>query len=174
MLECILSDDCMVGSNKFVQLWLIVGIVTGFAVMLFFGITYLNDSVLCDVDCRVRNEVSLSLVLVSLFGMFVGSLTYYFISEKYEKKIVKIRKDASATYKFLDSEQRKILKCLVDANGRITQSELCRSTGLSRVRVSRCLAVFESKRIVEKTKNGMTNEIRLSDDLAELFLRKYE
>ena len=72
--------------SKFFQLWLIIGMVAGFAAVIFFSITYLNETVLCSVDCRLRNEVSIILVLLSLVGMFIGSLTYYFISEKYEKK----------------------------------------------------------------------------------------
>ncbi len=161
----------MAPKNKFIQLWLIISIITGFAVILFFSITYLNDSILCDVDCRIKNEVSLSLVLLSLFGMFIGSLTYYFISEKYEKRITKIKKDASATYKFLDADQKKILKNLVELKGKSTQSELVKSTGYSRVKVSRCLKQMEMRKIIEKTKNGMTNEVRLSPDLDDLFLQ---
>lgn len=162
----------MAPKNKFIQLWLIISIITGFAVILFFSITYMNDSLLCDVDCRIKNEVSLSLVLLSLFGMFVGSLTYYFISERYEKRITQIKKDASATYKFLDADQKKILKNLVELKGKATQSELVKNTGYSRVKVSRCLKQMESRKIIEKTKNGMTNEVRLSPDLDDLFLQK--
>ena len=160
--------------NQFIQLWLIVGIVTGFAIIIFFSITYLNNSILCDIDCRTKNEISLILILLSLFGMFVGSLTYYFISEKYERKIVKIKKDASATYKFLDSDQKRILKNLIESKGRTTQSALVKNTKLSRVKISRCLNQLENKKIVEKTKNGMTNEIVLSADLKELFLQDIE
>jgi len=156
--------------NKFIQLWLIIGIIAGFAAIVFFSITYLNNSLLCDVDCRIKNEVSLSLVLLSLVGMFAGSLTYYFISEKYEKQIDRMKKDISASYKFLDADQKKILKTLIELKGKTNQSVLAKKTGLSRVKISRQIKHMETKKIIEKTKNGMTNEIMLSEDLKELFL----
>jgi len=156
--------------NKFIQLWFIIGIITGFAAVIFFISTYLSNKVLCDVSCRVRNEVLISLILSSLFGVFIGSLTYYFISEKYEKKIIRIHKDISATYKFLGEDQRLVLKSIVGDKGKISQTKLVKDTNLSRVRVSRCLKQLEEKEIIEKSKIGMTNKIMLSKDLQDLFL----
>lgn len=157
--------------NKFIQLWLIIGIVTGFAAVLFFVITYLNNEVFCDMGCRVKNEVTIAIITLSLVGVFVGSLTYYFISEKYEKKIGKIHKDVSATYRFLDNEQREIIKNIVDEGGTITQSNLVKKTKLSRVKISRCLKHLKEKQIIGKSKEGMTNSVVLSKDFQELFCK---
>jgi len=158
--------------NKFIQLWLIIGIIAGFVAVVFFIIRHLQDSVLCEIDCGQSRQVIFSLILVSLFGMFIGSLTFYFISDKYEKKIVKIKKDLSATYKFLDSDQRKILKSIIAAKGNTTQSEIVKTTGLSRVQISRCINQLISKEILSKSKEGMTNQITLSDDLKDVFLEE--
>ena len=136
--------------NNFIKLWLIIGVIMGFAAIIFFSITYLNEKVLCSLDCKEQNEVSLILVLLSLFGVFVGSLTYYFISEKYEKKITKIHDNISLTLKFLDNNERLIVKSLINNNGNISQSKLSKDTGLSRVKISRVLKKLENKDIVFK------------------------
>ncbi len=156
--------------NKFFQLWLIIGVIAGFSVVLFFSITYLNNNILCDMDCRIQNEASIVLVLMSLFGMFIGSLTYYFISEKYEKKITKIQKDANLTLKFLDKEEKSVMNSILNHKGKITQSKIVKETNLSRVKIFRILKKLEEKEIIKKKPFGMTNIIELEKDLREVLV----
>jgi len=156
--------------NKLFQLWLIIGIIAGFAAVLFFSITYLNEKVLCDAGCREQNKVSLILILLSLFGMFIGSLTYYFISEKYEKKITRMHKDLTLTLKFLESEEKSIVNSILDHKGKITQSEIAKNTGLSRVRIFRTLKKLEEKGIITKKPHGMTNIIELEEELKKVLV----
>ena len=118
------NEDRLIKNNKFLQLWLIIGIITGFAGVLFFSITYLNEKVLCNMNCRIQNEVSIVLVLLSLFGMFIGSLTYYFISEKYEKKITNIQKNANLSLKFLDGESEKLIVNSKELDSLVFRGEL--------------------------------------------------
>jgi len=124
---------------------------------------------LCDLDCRIKNEVNLTLILLSLFGMFVGSLTYYFISEKYEKKITKIHKDVSMTLRFLEEDERSIMNFLINKNGESTQSEIAKGTKLSRVKIFRCLKNLEQKKLIIKLPKGMTNKVLLDKELKFLF-----
>ena len=156
--------------NKFFQLWLITGIIAGFAAVLFFSITYLNNKVLCDLNCRIQNEVTIIAILLSLFGMFVGSLTYYFISEKYERRITKIHKDVNFTLRFFDGEEKCIIKSIIDHKGKMTQSQLAKDTGLSRVKISRSLKKLEEKQIIVKNPNGMTNNIEIEEKLKSLLI----
>ena len=158
-------------NRKLINLWLVMGIVMGFLSVLFFVSVYLNNKVLCDLSCRARNEVQIALVLLSLVGMFVGSLTYYFISEKYEKKIGKIRKEVKSIMKFLDRDQRKIVEFLIKNGFSALQSDIVTKTGFTRVQVSRILKEMYRKKIINKEKHGMTNKISLSKDLSELFTR---
>jgi len=159
----------IIRNNKFIQLWLILGIIAGFASILFFTVTYLNQKVLCDIDCKIKNEVNLVLVLLSLFAMFIGSLTYYFISEKYEKKIVKIHHDVNLTLKFLEGNERAIIKSLISHKGELTQSEIAKETGLSRVKIFRCLKNLEQRTLITKRPKGMTNTIILNDEIKSVF-----
>lgn len=155
--------------NKFLQLWLIIGIIAGFASILFFSITYLNEKLLCDLSCRSRNEVTIILILLSLFGMFIGSFTYYFMSEKYEKKIIKIHKDVSKTLNFLDEDAKLVLKILIYNKGELTQAKLVSITSFSRVKLSRLITFLENKGIIKKTTQGYTNQIVLEKEYKDLF-----
>jgi GTP-sensing pleiotropic transcriptional regulator CodY len=156
--------------NKLIQLWFIIGIIAGFSATIFFTVTYLNEKLLCDASCRVQNEISLILVLLSLFGMFIGSLTYYFISEKYERKITKIHKDINLTLKFLDNYEKTIIKFILENKGETTQSKIVKNTGFSRVRIFRVLKKLEDKGIIIKEPYGMSNIIKLDKDLKEVLI----
>ena len=160
----------IIRKNKFVQLWLIIGIIAGFIGILFFSITYLNEKVLCDIDCRIQNEVSIVVVLLSLFGMFIGSLTYYFISEKYERRIIKMHKDAGFTLRFLEGEEKAIMSSIINHNGKITQSEIVKETGFSRLKIFRGLKKLEERKIIIKKPYGMTKMIEIEPGLKEILV----
>ncbi len=155
--------------NPLFKLWLIIGIGSGFAAVLFFSLTYLNEKILCNLECREKNEVMLILILLSLFGTFVGSTLYYFISEKYRKEIVRINADAGATLAFLDTDMRRIVESLIRRKGMATQSEITKDTQLSRVRISRTLVKLQEKKIISKSPKGMTNIVSLDEKLNALF-----
>jgi hypothetical protein len=157
--------------HKFVKLWLIIALVTGFIAILFFRLLYLNNNVLCSLDCKSRNEVLISIVLLCLVGMFVGSLTYYFISDKYEKHINKLKDELKFVYDFMDHEQRIIFKKIIENDGNIKQSQLPKITGLNRLQVSREIKRLVSRGILIKKESGMTNEISLKPEIKKLFIK---
>lgn len=156
--------------NPILKVWLIIGIASGFASMVFFLITYLNEKILCNLECREKNEVILILILLSLFGLFVGSIMYYFVSERHRKEIIRINKDASATLDFLDPDMKTIITALIKRNGTATQSEITKDTQINKVKVSRGLLKLEERKIIKKIPRGMTNTISLTDELKELFI----
>ena len=150
--------------------WLVVAVISGFAAIIFFAITYLNNSAFCSMNCRLKNEVTLVLILLSIFGVFIGSLAFYLISGKYEKKIKTMNKDIKATFKFLEPEERIILKELIRNKGVSTQSSIAKNTTLNRVQVYRTLRSLENKGIIKKEDSGRTNKIILDKELKEIFL----
>lgn len=107
---------------------------------------------------------------MSLFGVFVGSLTYYFISEKYEKQITKIQKDVTLTLKFLEGEEKAIIKSILNHEGKTTQSEIAKDIGKSRVKIFRSLKKLEEKGIIIKKPKGMTNSVELEENLRKVLI----
>ncbi len=157
--------------NRFLELWLILGICSGFGTVIFFTIVYLNEKILCNLECRKKNELLLVMILLSLFGLFIGSLLYYFISEKNQKKISKLNKNIDITLNFLDPDMRKVVRAIIEKGGEISQSNIVKDTKIARVKVSRILLKLEQKDILCKTPNGMTNTISLNKKMKELFLQ---
>jgi len=159
--------------NPFIKLWLIIGIISGFGTITFFVITYLQKKVLCDMNCTQSDAVVGALILIGLFGLFIGSLTYYFMSEKKEKDISKINtiinKDLNYTLNFLETNQRKIINAIIKNNGEILQSKLVLETKLTRVMISRIIKELEEKELIIKEQSGMTNKIKLNKNLKMLF-----
>lgn len=158
--------------NPLVKVWLIIGITSGFAATVFFLITYLNEKILCDLECRQKNEVILILILLSLFGLFVGSFIYYFVSERHRKEIIKIDKDVSATLEFLEPDMKKIINTLIKKKGKATQTEITKDTQINKVKISRDLLKLQERKIIKKTPSGMTNIISLNEELQELLIKK--
>ena len=125
------------------------------------------------MNCTHSQAVIVSLILVGLFGLFIGSLTYYFMSEKKEKEVTKahkeIHKGAIVTLNFLNPEEKKIMKAIIESKGQIFQSKLPKKTGLTRVAISRHVNTLERKQIIQKKQSGMTNIIVMESHLKELF-----
>jgi len=58
-------------------------------------------------------------------------------------------------------EDKRVIKCLESAGGELTQSEIVKNSGLTKVKVHRIVKRLESFGIIEKFPYGMTNKIRL-------------
>ncbi|MBS1266062.1 MAG: hypothetical protein MAG795_00027 [Candidatus Woesearchaeota archaeon] len=157
-------------NNKFLQMWLIIVIIVGFTFIIFFTNNYLKKNILCDLHCNSQKSVTIAITLSALAGVFVGSLTYYLMSEKHEKQVDKIQEDVLSTIKFLEPNQQPIIRVLIKNNGKMTQSKLAKQTKLSRVQVSRELKQLEEKNIITKTPAGMTNDIELNNNLKKIFI----
>ena len=64
-------------------------------------------------------------------------------------------------------DEKKLIKVLQRHEGAMTQKDLVRESGLSKVKVSRVLKKLEAKKIITKYEFGMTNRIRLEKKLDE-------
>ncbi len=110
---------------------------------------------MCDLSCGVQDKITIILILLTFFGMFIGSFTYYFISERYEKKMFNMQKNVDHAAKLLDGGQKNVFKVILQKKGVTTQSEIVKKTGFTRVQVSRHLTQLESKQIIKKSKEGI-------------------
>ncbi|MGM5480467.1 MAG: helix-turn-helix transcriptional regulator [Nanobdellota archaeon] len=157
--------------HPLIKVWLVVGITAGFSAILFFIISYIKNVMLCDATCSVQNDVAVAIVLSALIGVFVGSLTYYFIAERYEQKLSSLHQRSKSFFRLLEPDTRKVIETLIEHNGILTQHNLVEKTGLSRVKISRIIAVLEGKQILKKEQTGMTNTVFLVDDFKEIFFQ---
>ena len=133
------------------------------------------------------------LVVLAVMVALLAPLSYYFMSKKVDKhleenmklisQIVNIdnNNDQSGTknvensykavlLKFLNYNENRILKKLIENKGSVLQSEISRLPNMGKVKAHRVLKDMEIKGIISIEKYGKTNRITLSEDVKKLFL----
>ncbi|MFP4195968.1 MAG: helix-turn-helix transcriptional regulator [Candidatus Woesearchaeota archaeon] len=162
------TDESQDGSNLR-SILLSVAILIGFIFVVSLAIYFINDNYGLACSCKVTLPIIIA-VLTSL-GVFVGILTYYFLSKSYSKEKQQILGNIEHTLDFLEHDNKVIVLALIRDGGEITQSNLADVTGINAVKLHRKLANLESKGVVRKEKNGMTNKVILNDSFKELFIQ---
>lgn len=148
---------------------LAVAVIMVFIFIVSLAIYFIKDHYGLSCSCKV----SLPIIIATLtsLGVFVGIMTYYFLSKSFSKEREKLIGDVEKTLNFLDQEEKSILSSIIENQGEIAQNSLSKKTNIDAVKLHRRLSKLESKGIVHKVKNGMTNRIILDDNLKELFIK---
>ncbi len=148
---------------------LAVALIIGFVFIVSISIYIIKEKYGLTCACKVSLPILIA-VLTSL-GVFVGILTYYFLSKAFSKEKNEIYENIEKTLNFLNHDEKTIILAIIDNNGEITQSKLSNVTKIDAVRLYRKLSSLVSKNILHKKKKGMTNQIVLNDDFRELFIK---
>lgn len=118
-------------------------------------------------------------------------LSYYFVSKKVEEKLEKNMKviskiinsnkppkaklasvnDKNVILKFLNFNERKVLKKLIEEKGAVLQSEISRMEGMNKLKTHRIVKNLKLKGIIKVESFGKTNRIILSDDIKDVILK---
>ena len=72
--------------------------------------------------------------------------------------------------KFLSYNEKKVIATLIDKQGTALQSEISRTTNMSKVKTHRAIKDLQQKGIIKVDKYGKTNKIQLTDEIKQLFL----
>jgi len=123
------------------------------------------------LSCSCKVSLPLVVGVLSSLGVFVGILTYYFLSSSFIKEKQEIYGNVMNTLNFLDGEERVIVRSLIEMGGESTQGNICNKTNLDPVKTHRRLLSLESKGILRKEKNGMSKKVILSDEYKRLFIK---
>lgn len=86
-----------------------------------------------------------------IFGSFIVLLFQWKISAIQMERVMRV----------LPSDERTIIKILLDNNNKIEQNYLVVLSGMNKVRISRILSKLETRKVVEKKNMGNTNLIIL-------------
>ncbi len=155
--------------NSLNNVILAVGLVMGFTFVVMLSIYLIRE--LYGSDCSCRESLPIVIATLSSLGVFVGILTYYFLSASFLKEKKQILGDVEKTLNFLAPEEKKILREIIKQEGEATQSLLGGATGLGSVKLHRRLLALESKGILQKEKKGMTKKVILNNEFKELFIK---
>lgn len=148
---------------------LAVAVIMVFIFIVSSAIYFIKEHYGLSCSCKL----SLPIVIAALtsLGVFVGILTYYFLSKSFSKEKKIILGNVEKTLSFLEEEEKDIILALIQSRGAVAQSSLNRMTRINPVKVHRRLLNLESKGVIHKVKTGMTNKIVLDDDFKRLFIK---
>lgn len=99
---------------------------------------------------------SITFLIMGIISLFAGFAIWNLIREKEIKSTKKAILDV-----FLLPEEKKVLNEIEKYGGSLTQSELTKTTGFSRVKIHRIIRNLEKKNLIMKQQYGMTNKIVL-------------
>ncbi len=139
-----------------------------------------------------QNYTLLAALAVTI--VMVALISYYFTSKKVDKhleeniklisQIVNTNSDTDQSelknvenscktvlLKFLNYNENRIVKKLIENNGSVLQSEISRLPNMGKVKAHRVLKDMKIKGIISIEKYGKTNRINLSEDVRNLFLK---
>lgn len=102
-------------------------------------------------------------VLVPAFaslGVFIGSLTYYFMFIRLEESKEKRSEIVQSMLEMLHVDEKEIIKKIIENKGEILQSKL--SDVFGKVKTFRIIENLARRGIVSKESYGKTNKIKLN------------
>jgi len=100
------------------------------------------------------------IVIISFLGTIItllSGIALYNINKKKETQIV----SDGWLEKITDENDKKVISLLKENNGALTQSQLVKESGMTKVKMHRIIVKLESNKIIEKLKCGQTNKIKL-------------
>jgi uncharacterized membrane protein len=151
---------------------IILFILASFVFLVSMSLFYSVENHACTCNCL--NPFYSYLLFLPAAGLFAGAGVYHAFSkgnsQPGKNNSREIKNAAQKILSFLSEEEKKILRKLIESEGKATQSTLAKQTGLDKVKVSRIVSSFEAKELIQKKKNGITNQIELSDELKAFFL----
>ncbi len=137
-----------------------------FAVLNFLSLyVERNYTATCPSALPLTVVVNILIAGSILSGAFV---TLFFINKSSHKRR-EVHKDTLLTLNFLEAEEKKIIKLIIDNRGIVTQSKLVKLSEMNKVKVARILHRLELKGVILREPYGNTNKVELVQGLKELF-----
>lgn len=143
---------------------LVTIIIAGFIFLVSVTTLYVQSQITEHGFCPIPLPV-----LVPAFaslGVFIGSLTYYLTFTKLEESKEKKEEVFQTLIEILPTEEKNVIKMIVENKGEILQSKISRCIG--KVKAFRIIENLVRKGVVVKEQYGKTNKIKLSEKLKDL------
>ena len=141
-------------------------IITVFILIVALAALYVQMQVSSGNACSCEIPLYVLVPIIGAMGLFIGVLSYYLLSPRFEKPLV----DKSQLLAFLGKDEATVLKVILEGKGEALQAEIVRKTGLQKVKVFRVLHSLKLRGIVTKEQNRKVNTVRLSENMKRLLL----
>jgi uncharacterized membrane protein len=145
------------------KLLAVIIVIAGFIFGVSFSTLYAQVHISEGTACSCTLPIPLLIPTFSSLGVFVGSLVYYMLSPKIEKKEAK---DVRLLLDMLEPDEKAIIKRIIESKGEISQSKL--SSEFGKVKTFRVLEGLRLRGVIEKVPYGKTNKIRLSEKFVNI------
>ncbi len=155
----------------FRDILLAITVLAGFIFVVSFSSQYVSNAINQGLACSCIVPIPIMILLLSSLGVFVGTLVYYLLSSRFVRERKEYTEDIMSILRFLDNDEKLIIKELIKARGKINQSELVKNTLLNKIKVSRMIKILQSKQVLFKKQHGKLNKIYLADDLRRLMIK---
>lgn len=106
--------------------------------------------------------------LSAFIGLLFGLIVFWAMSEKVNKTERHLINNTELILRMLPETHRKIIKTLLDNNGKARQYELVNFTNLNKLKVHRILRDLEEDQIITKEKIGKVNNIVFNKEIYEI------
>lgn len=151
------------------NLFLILTVILGFIFIVSFSTLYVSDAIKNNNACGCVIPIPYMILILSSLGLFVGSITSYFLLSRQLKNQKAYSKGVDFLLNFLEKDEKLIIQSLLSNKGLMSQASLVNKTGLDRVKVHRILEKLKTKGFLVKKPLGKTNSIELCSELNEIF-----
>lgn len=110
--------------------------------------------------------------IFAFFGIAVGALIYYIMSGDLEEKEKIIEYDTELILKLLNPEERKVMRKIVENEGKVQQIEITYMEGYTKVKAHRIIESLVQKGILEKEKLGKMRLIRMNKGFYDILKKR--
>ena len=136
-------------------------IIAIFVLVVSIASLYTEKMITCGRAQACLIPISFLIPIVGSIGLFIGTLVYYLMSGKIERKTINLEDCSKIVEKLLSDEERKVLKILASYD-KISQARIAKMIGLSRLKVFRIVERLKEKGILEKENEGKARIVRLN------------
>ncbi len=141
-------------------------VITVFIMIVAMAALYVQMQVSSGNACNCEIPLYVLVPIIGAMGLFIGVLSYYLLSPKFEKPAV----DKTQLLGFLERDEAAVMKAIIENKGEVPQAEIVKQTGLPKVKVFRILHSLKIKGIVTKEQQKKINIVRLSKNMRKLLL----
>ena len=144
-------------------------LIATFIFLVSFGTLYAQNQIMAGTACDCSLPIPLLIPTLSSLGVLIGSIVYYTLIPRIEKDMRRVEEGEKKKYEasidsvldLLDTNEKQVIKSLIDGKGRALQSKLSRDLG--KVKAFRTIESLRKRGVVEKRKYGKTNQVVLAD-----------
>jgi len=148
------------------NIMIVVMLITGFVFAVSFSTLYAQTHIVEGTACACTLPIPVLIPTLSSLGILVGSFVYYTMFPKLRESERKVAEDAQVLLDMLQSEERNVIKKIIENKGEIFQSKL--SSLFGKVKTFRILEGLKRRGIVLKEGYGKTNKIKLNEKYKEI------